>query len=53
MMETAKSESRRAALQRAFKAIRVYEESLSLEMLRVLKDCGAVVYGDSRDKAAQ
>jgi cysteine desulfurase family protein (TIGR01976 family) len=40
-----KSESRRSALQRAFWAIRVYEESLSLEMLRVLNDCGAVVYG--------
>jgi cysteine desulfurase family protein (TIGR01976 family) len=37
--------SRRAALQRAFGAIRAYEESLSLEMLRVLSDCGAVVYG--------
>ena len=42
---TAKSESRRAALQRAFEAIRVYEESLSLEMLRMLKACGAIVYG--------
>ena len=40
-----KSESRRAALQRAFETIRAYEESLSLEMLRVLSDCGAVVYG--------
>jgi cysteine desulfurase family protein (TIGR01976 family) len=37
--------SRRTALQRAFEAIRVYEESLSLEMLRVLEECGAVVYG--------
>jgi cysteine desulfurase family protein (TIGR01976 family) len=42
---TAKSESRRSALRRAFEAIRVYEESLSLEMLRVLNDCGAVLYG--------
>jgi cysteine desulfurase family protein (TIGR01976 family) len=42
---TAKSESRRSALRRAFEAIRGYEESLSLEMLRVLKDCGAIVYG--------
>ena len=42
---TAKSESRRPALQRAFEAIRIYEESLSLEMLRALNDCGAVVYG--------
>jgi cysteine desulfurase family protein (TIGR01976 family) len=40
-----KPESRRAALQCAFGAIRAYEESLSLEMLRVLNDCGAVVYG--------
>jgi len=40
-----KSESRRSALRRAFQAIRDYEESLSLEMLRVLNDCGAVVYG--------
>ncbi len=40
-----KSESRRAALQRAFETIRTYEESLSLEMLRALSDCGAVVYG--------
>ncbi|MGC1537208.1 MAG: cysteine desulfurase-like protein [Candidatus Sulfotelmatobacter sp.] len=41
----AKSESRRSALRRSFEAIRLYEESLSLEMLRVLNDCGAVVYG--------
>ena len=43
--ETQKPESRRAALQRAFQAIRDYEESLSQEMLRVLNDCGASVYG--------
>jgi selenocysteine lyase/cysteine desulfurase len=47
---TAKSESRRSALQRAFEAIRAYEESLSLEMLRVLDDCGAVVYGVTEKK---
>ncbi len=41
----AKSESRRHALRHAFEAIRSYEESLSLEMLRLLDDCGAVVYG--------
>lgn len=41
----AKSESRRSALRRAFAAIRAYEGSLSLEMLRVLLDCGAVVHG--------
>ena len=40
-----KPESRRVALQHAFKAIRSYEESLSLEMLKLLKDCGAVIYG--------
>ncbi len=45
--ETAKLESRRAALQRAFAKIRAYEESLSMEMLQVLGDCGAVVYGVS------
>jgi len=42
---TAQSESRRSALRRAFHAIRIYEESLSVEMLRVLNECGAVVYG--------
>jgi cysteine desulfurase family protein (TIGR01976 family) len=42
---TAKPESRRSALRRAFEAIRVYEESLSLETLRVLSGCGAVIYG--------
>jgi len=48
--QTGKSESRRAALQRAFHTIRAYEESLSLEMLRVLNDCGAVVYGVANNK---
>jgi cysteine desulfurase family protein (TIGR01976 family) len=43
--EETKAESRRASLQRALGAIRAYEESLSLEMLRVLGDCGAAVYG--------
>jgi cysteine desulfurase family protein (TIGR01976 family) len=43
--ETQKLESRRVALQRGLKAVRAYEESLSLEMLRVLNACGAVVYG--------
>jgi cysteine desulfurase family protein (TIGR01976 family) len=43
--KTGKPASRRAALQCAFAKIRVYEESLSLEMLRVLDDCSAVVYG--------
>jgi cysteine desulfurase family protein (TIGR01976 family) len=43
--ETEKRESRRVALQRAFNAIRTYEESLTLEMFRVLNDCGATIYG--------
>jgi cysteine desulfurase family protein (TIGR01976 family) len=48
--QTEKSKSRRAALQHAFQAIRAYEESLSLEMLRVLNDCGAAVYGVAETK---
>jgi len=48
--DAAKSESRRSALQRAFEAIRDYEESLSVEMLRVLKDCGAVIYGVAEEE---
>ncbi len=47
---TAKSQSRRSALQRAFEAIRDYEESLSAEMLRVLKDCRAVIYGVAEEE---
>ena len=39
------SESRRCALERAFHAIRNYEESLSLETLNVLNELGAKVYG--------
>jgi cysteine desulfurase family protein (TIGR01976 family) len=42
---TEKPGSRRVALQRAFETIRAYEESLSLEMLHVMSDCGAVIYG--------
>ena len=42
---TGRSESRQVALQRAFASIRDYEQTLSLEMLRVLGDCGATVYG--------
>lgn len=37
--------SRRAALQKALTAIRVYEQQLSLEMLDILSRCGATVYG--------
>jgi cysteine desulfurase family protein (TIGR01976 family) len=37
--------SKRANLARAMQNIRVYEESLSREMLQVLHDCGAKIYG--------
>jgi cysteine desulfurase family protein (TIGR01976 family) len=37
--------SRRARLSVAMERIRAYEESLSLEMLRVLREAGATVYG--------
>jgi cysteine desulfurase family protein (TIGR01976 family) len=43
--ESGKSNSRRVALQKALSAIRAYEQLLSLEMLDVLKRCGATVYG--------
>ena len=39
--------SRRGNITRAMKAIRQYEETLSLEMLRVLNESGATVYGIS------
>jgi cysteine desulfurase family protein (TIGR01976 family) len=39
------TESRRSCLERAFKSIRAYEELLSREMLHVLNDRGATVYG--------
>jgi cysteine desulfurase family protein (TIGR01976 family) len=39
--------SRRGSITRAMKAIRQYEETLSLEMLRVLNEGGATVYGIS------
>jgi len=41
----AKKGSRRIRLQQAFQAVRAYEESLSLEMLRALGNCRATVYG--------
>ncbi|MGB9467033.1 MAG: cysteine desulfurase-like protein [Candidatus Acidiferrum sp.] len=41
----ANKDSRRANLARAMQNVRAYEESLSLEMLRVLHDCGATIYG--------
>jgi cysteine desulfurase family protein (TIGR01976 family) len=48
--EAREAESGRSNLQLALKAIRSYEESLSLEMIRVLNDSGATIYGIS-DKA--
>jgi cysteine desulfurase family protein (TIGR01976 family) len=39
--------SRRGNITRAMKAIRQYEETLSIEMLRVLNEGGATVYGIS------
>ena len=47
---TEESESRRPSLQRALQAIRSYEGSLAHQMLRVLSDCGAVVYGVADEK---
>lgn len=44
------SKSRRTNVVSAMEAIRDYEENLSLEMLRVLKDCGATIYGVSDEK---
>jgi cysteine desulfurase family protein (TIGR01976 family) len=41
--------SKRANLVRAMTAIRSYEESLSLELLRILRDCGATIYGVRED----
>jgi cysteine desulfurase family protein (TIGR01976 family) len=40
-----KAESRRAALGHALEAIRAYEGSLTLEMLRMLNNCRASIYG--------
>jgi cysteine desulfurase family protein (TIGR01976 family) len=44
------SASKRANLVRAMTHIRSYEESLSLEMLRVLRECDATVYGVREDE---
>jgi cysteine desulfurase family protein (TIGR01976 family) len=41
--------SRRTHLVRAMTAIRSYEESLSLELLRILRECGAAIYGVRED----
>ena len=46
--------SRRGNITRAMKAFRQYEETLSLEMLRVLNESGAMVYGIStKEKVAE
>jgi len=42
-------DSRRAHIVRAMTAIRSYEESLSLEFLRVLRESGATIYGVRED----
>jgi len=42
-------DSRRAHIVRAMTAIRSYEESLSLEFLRVLRESGATIYGLRED----
>jgi cysteine desulfurase family protein (TIGR01976 family) len=41
--------SKRAHLVRAMTAIRSYEESLSRELLRILRECGATIYGVRED----
>lgn len=47
-------ESQRASLVRAMRAIRAYEETLSVEVLRVLSECEAIVYGISdKERVAQ
>src|SRR6516165_4565785 len=43
------ADSRRAQIIRAMTAIRSYEQSLSLELLRVLHECGATIYGVRED----
>lgn len=43
--DAAPKNSKRANLARAMQNIRAYEESLSREMLQVLHDCGAKIYG--------
>jgi len=40
----------RAAIRAAMTGIQAYEQSLSLELLRVLRDCGADIYGIDADR---
>jgi cysteine desulfurase family protein (TIGR01976 family) len=44
---TDQEETTRTRLERALGAIRTYEELLSTEMIRVLNNCGATIYGVS------
>jgi cysteine desulfurase family protein (TIGR01976 family) len=48
--ETDARDGRRANLVRAMTAIRDYEETLSLELIRVLKECGATIYGITEER---
>jgi cysteine desulfurase family protein (TIGR01976 family) len=50
---TGLEEPRRTRLQRALATIRAYEETLSTEMLRVLKDIGAEIYGITNTERIQ
>ena len=47
--EDVQADSQRAHIVRAMTAIRSYEQSLSLELLRVLRECGATIYGVRED----
>jgi len=47
--ENIHTDSRRADVVRAMTAIRSYEQSLSLELLSVLRECGATIYGVRED----
>jgi len=47
--ENSQATSKRANLVRAMTAIRSYEESLSLELLRILRESGATIYGVRED----
>jgi cysteine desulfurase family protein (TIGR01976 family) len=48
-----RSASRRGNLLAAMHGIRDYEETLSLEMLRVLRECGAEIYGIQQEQLLQ
>jgi cysteine desulfurase family protein (TIGR01976 family) len=51
--ETLPAGSSRSNLQRAMASVREYEQFLSIEMLRVLNECGAIVYGIADPKRIQ